>query len=255
MCKKPTDLICLVLLLGLFGNASKAATGHVREFKDSLINKGTSEKQACLVHNRTKNIIGNCEFIYIDDVSGSKVQKYLAECRHKSLSIRSSNFYLQAIKQFLNWMVADGRTGENPLAFLRGQNPKEDSDINLTMSRYTHTLRGQEARAIEALPDLSRPSKNQEQQKATGTDGIAYKPAYKKLAKNAYFDNNQLAENGTAHGVESIRSSGFDVGTKSLSNRQLDNECLPLTTTDRRGRDSNPRYQLKPVRRFSKPLP
>ena len=28
------------------------------------------------------------------------------------------------------------------------------SDINLTMSRYTHTLRGQEAKAIENLPDL-----------------------------------------------------------------------------------------------------
>ena len=30
------------------------------------------------------------------------------------------------------------------------------SDINLTMSRYTHTLRGQTARAVESLPDFSR---------------------------------------------------------------------------------------------------
>ena len=43
------------------------------------------------------------------------------------------------------------------------------SDINLTMSRYTHTLTGQEARAVESLPDLSTPSK--QQQRATGTDG------------------------------------------------------------------------------------
>ena len=43
------------------------------------------------------------------------------------------------------------------------------SDINLTMSRYTHTLTGQEAEAIESLPDLS--SSGQEQQRATGTDG------------------------------------------------------------------------------------
>ncbi len=41
------------------------------------------------------------------------------------------------------------------------------SDINLTMSRYTHTLRGQEAEAIENLPDFSSPG--QHQQKATGT--------------------------------------------------------------------------------------
>jgi integrase len=43
------------------------------------------------------------------------------------------------------------------------------SDINLTMSRYTHTLTGQEAEAIAGLPDLSTPSK--QKMAATGTDG------------------------------------------------------------------------------------
>jgi len=33
-------------------------------------------------------------------------------------------------------------------------------DINLTMSLYTHTLRGQESEAISKLPDLSQPSKS-----------------------------------------------------------------------------------------------
>ena len=44
------------------------------------------------------------------------------------------------------------------------------SDINLTMSRYTHTLRGQEAEAVAKLPDLSTPAEA-EAQRATGTDG------------------------------------------------------------------------------------
>lgn len=56
------------------------------------------------------------------------------------------------------------------------------SDINLTMSRYTHTLRGQAQKSIECLANLSLPSG--QSQKATGTDDqIAdsdYKPAYKK---------------------------------------------------------------------------
>jgi integrase len=43
------------------------------------------------------------------------------------------------------------------------------SDINLTMSRYTHTLAGQEAQAVASLPDFSSPSK--QAQRATGTDG------------------------------------------------------------------------------------
>jgi hypothetical protein len=45
------------------------------------------------------------------------------------------------------------------------------SDINLTMSRYSHVLRGQESEAIAGLPDLSLPSKQSQRAKATGTDG------------------------------------------------------------------------------------
>ena len=42
------------------------------------------------------------------------------------------------------------------------------SDINLTMSRYTHTLRNQEATAIESLPDLN--CEVHKSKKATGTN-------------------------------------------------------------------------------------
>ena len=44
------------------------------------------------------------------------------------------------------------------------------SDINLTMSLYTHTLRGQEADAVNSLPNFSRPSS--QSQKKTGTDDV-----------------------------------------------------------------------------------
>ena len=41
------------------------------------------------------------------------------------------------------------------------------SDPSLTLARYSHLLRGQEAEAIANLPDLSLPA--QETQRATGT--------------------------------------------------------------------------------------
>jgi len=44
------------------------------------------------------------------------------------------------------------------------------SDINLTMSRYTHIFRGQESEAVAGLPDLSLPSKEKQKAVATGTD-------------------------------------------------------------------------------------
>jgi len=44
------------------------------------------------------------------------------------------------------------------------------SDINLTMSRYTHIFRGQESEAVANLPDLSAPSSRTQKAVATGTD-------------------------------------------------------------------------------------
>ena len=46
------------------------------------------------------------------------------------------------------------------------------SDINLTMSKYTHIFRGQESEAVAKLPDLSLPSKEKQKARATGTDNI-----------------------------------------------------------------------------------
>ena len=53
------------------------------------------------------------------------------------------------------------------------------SDINLTMSRYSHVFSGQESEAVAKLPDFSMVG--QQQAKATGTDGETVH-----TAKNTY---------------------------------------------------------------------
>jgi len=63
-----------------------------------------------------------------------------------------------------SWLAAAGVHPKVAQAVMR------HSDINLTMSRYTHVFQGQESDAVAALPDLSAaPSK--QSAKATGTDG------------------------------------------------------------------------------------
>ena len=62
-----------------------------------------------------------------------------------------------------SWLSAMGVHPKTVQEIMRHQS------IDLTMSRYTHTLRGQEAAAVAKLPDLSMPVR--ETQKATGTDG------------------------------------------------------------------------------------
>ncbi len=62
-----------------------------------------------------------------------------------------------------SWLAANGVHPKVAQAIMR------HSDINLTMSKYTHTLRGQEHEAVAKLPDLSAPEP--QAQRATGTDG------------------------------------------------------------------------------------
>ncbi len=66
-------------------------------------------------------------------------------------------------------------------------------DINLTMSRYSHTYQGQESDAIASLPDLTKPSRERQQAKQTGTDAVKVIPGHlsktgqKNLAYNLAF--------------------------------------------------------------------
>ena len=43
-----------------------------------------------------------------------------------SKSIKTANLYLDAVKQFANWMVADRRMPDNPFEHLSGGNVKLD---------------------------------------------------------------------------------------------------------------------------------
>lgn len=81
------------------------------------------------------------------------------------------NFYFFHSYQFLR-MTA----GIHPKT---AQQLMRHSDINLTMSRYTHVLRGQEASAINSLPDIEN-YPNIENQKATGTDNLKVESDAKK---------------------------------------------------------------------------
>jgi integrase len=114
----------------------------------------------------------------MSDTSGSKVLKYLADRRRGGLSIRTSNFYLQAAKQFGNWLVADGRTSENPLAYPQGQNPQTD---------IRHPRRALTLDELTKLLEIA--AKGRKHHNMTGkTRAMLYK-----LAANTGFRANELA--------------------------------------------------------------
>jgi len=118
------------------------------------------------------------------------------------------------------------------------------SDINLTMSRYTHTLTGQEAKAIAGLPDLSSPGKQQKAM-ATGTDGKADENSSEKLTRKwtpfltptAYYGCNQSA---TIDNMEPAET-GKDENCNSLNNSMLGTKKNPLSSSDNSGFQARPK--------------
>jgi len=107
---------------------NKPLREHLEDFREFLLAKGDTEKQANLVAYRVRAIITGCSFTVWNDMQPSKVQRYLADLRNngEGLSAQTFNFYLQAIKQFAKWMVQDGRAGESQLQHLKGVNVRAD---------------------------------------------------------------------------------------------------------------------------------
>jgi integrase len=106
-------------------------------------------------------------------------------------------------------------------------------DINLTMSLYTHTLRGQESEAVKSLPDLSLPSR--ESARASGTDDKAVETdsrAYKKLAKNPYLDSPQPSSVGSEDRSKSPGNGDGDTSHKPLDMTTLGTEKALVSSGD-----------------------
>ena len=99
---------------------------HLSDFQRSLINNGNTEEYAKLTYNRAQAIVEGSKFVYIGDIKPTAIQQYLSDRRKQGLSIQTSNYYLQAIKQFFRWMVQDQRISESPLEHLKGINVRTD---------------------------------------------------------------------------------------------------------------------------------
>jgi len=125
---------------------SKPLSEHLADFHASLLHKGDSNDHADLVTGRARRTCEGYKFKQFADFNPSKVQRFLSEMRDngEGISAQTSNFYLQAIKQFARWMVRDGRASESPLDHLAGVNVKLDrrhDRRNLIASELSHLLK------------------------------------------------------------------------------------------------------------------
>ena len=119
------------LLNERLASASRPLTEHLDDFKAALLAKGGTDRHAVLVTARAHKVVDGCKFKYWADVSPSRVETYLKRLRDGStdkrgVSRQTSNFYMQAIKQFCRWAVQDGRLSESPVAHRTALNVSTD---------------------------------------------------------------------------------------------------------------------------------
>lgn len=119
------------LLDSRFVGVGKPLAEHLTDFQASLAAKNTTRNQIALVVGRIRKTLDGCGFRYWSDISASRLQTWLAELRtaandKQGVSIQTSNFYLNHMKQFCRWLHRDRRAGESPIQHLQGLNASTD---------------------------------------------------------------------------------------------------------------------------------
>jgi len=123
------------ILNAITAAASKPLREHLDDWKAALLARANSADYVELVTGRARKALTDCGFQYWTDISASKLQSELADMRKdtsvddrtdRGISAQTSNFYLQAVKQFCRWMLRDGRANASPVTHLQGLNVKTD---------------------------------------------------------------------------------------------------------------------------------
>jgi integrase len=106
---------------------SETLKSHLDGFRRYLQAKGNTEKHITLTCGRVTKTIDGCGFVRWRDIKPDKLRDWLNEQRTADkMGIKTRNHYLSAFKEFCNWLVRDGHTPSNPVAFLQALNAKAD---------------------------------------------------------------------------------------------------------------------------------
>lgn len=100
---------------------------HMADWEGSLRANGRAEEYIKLKMTRVQTIVAGCEFKSMQDLSADRVELFLSDLRvKKGRCIQTSNDWLQAIRQFIHWLVANERLDRDPFVKLRKGNPERD---------------------------------------------------------------------------------------------------------------------------------
>jgi len=198
-----------------------AAYSKHRRTDTLLLKPETAKELAAFLSGKMPNV----KVFNMPDKNAKMLREDLAEAKIPYKDDSGRYFDFHSLRHTAGTYLA--ASGVHPKV---AQEIMRHSDINLTMSIYTHTLRGQQSQAIEGLPDLSMPSR--ESAVKTGTDDKSADSAYKKLTKKSDFLSNSLSLSGTETDSTKSPFRGNSCLDNSLQSGQLGTEKEPLSSPD-----------------------
>ncbi len=96
---------------------------HLPDWLASLTAANRDPKHVDDREMRARRVLDECGFVFAKDLSAQPLERFLTKLKtDEEASIRTANAYLQAIRQMIGWMVADGRMPRDPLAGVAGGN-------------------------------------------------------------------------------------------------------------------------------------
>jgi hypothetical protein len=105
----------------------RAMAAHLEEWNSSLAASGRDDEYIAQKSGRVRTAFDGCGFVLVRDLSADRLESFLLDLRVKeNRTIQTANDWLQAIRQFCRWMVANERMERDPFARLKPGNPKLD---------------------------------------------------------------------------------------------------------------------------------
>ena len=132
------------------GHRKRVLNGHLEDWKRSLEASGRPPKYIGQRSNRVEKAFAACGFLRTQDLTAERLETYLHDLRRtEDLSVQTTNDWLQAIRQFCRWMVANGRLERDPFTRLKPGNAK--ADVRLRRGEFTEA----ECRKLIATAEAS----------------------------------------------------------------------------------------------------
>jgi len=110
----------------LANQAKRSVVSHLNEFLETVRSKGRTEKHVNLISSRIRAVLEEAEIRTPSEIKHGLVESAtVAIQRRGNLSPRTVNHYIQAIKEFVAWLVPH-RLAANPLLSLELRNTEVD---------------------------------------------------------------------------------------------------------------------------------